>query len=422
MHHFDYQNGVMHAEDVPLTDIAAQVGTPFYCYTHATIARHYQVFREAFAAGDTLVAYSIKANSNLAVVKTLADLGSGADVVSEGELRRALAAGIPANKIVFSGVGKTRQEMKAALEAGIYQFNVESEPELEALNEVAVGLNIQAPITLRVNPDVDAETHAKITTGTSENKFGIPWQRARAVYARAGELPGIDVVGLDMHIGSQITKLAPFEAAFAKAVELVKSLRSDGHAISRLDLGGGLGIPYESGNELPPHPDEYARLIQDLTADLGVQLIFEPGRVIMGNAGILVSRVVYAKHGEARNFLILDAAMNDLIRPALYDAHHDILPVQKPAETATKSPFDVVGPVCETGDTFARHRDLPDLAEGDLVAIMSAGAYGAVQAGEYNTRPRIPEVLVKGRDMAVIHDRPTYEDMLARDKLAPWQT
>ena len=365
MHHFDYTNGVMMAEDIPLTEIAERVGTPFYCYSTATLTRHFKVFREAFGAANTLIAYSIKANSNLAIIKTLADLGAGADVVSEGELRRALAAGVPGDRIVFSGVGKTREEMAAALDAGIYQFNVESEPELDALNEVALSKDQVAPVTFRVNPDVDARTHAKITTGKAENKFGIPWDAARATYARAASLPGIQVVGLDMHIGSQITDLAPFEAAFAKAVEMVEMLRAEGHTIDRLDLGGGLGIPYQHQGETPPHPDQYAQLIRSLTDGLGVQLVFEPGRMIVGNAGVLASRVIYVKYGTERNFLILDAAMNDLIRPALYDAHHDFLPVVEPSDTATISPFDVVGPVCETGDTFARDRDLPGLESGD---------------------------------------------------------
>ena len=422
MHHFGYQNGILSAEDVPLSEIARQVGTPFYCYSNATLTRHFQVFRDAFGSANTLIAYSVKANSNLAVIKTLGDLGAGADVVSEGELRRALAAGIPANKIVFSGVGKTRVELAAALHAGIYQFNVESEPELRALSEVAAGLERTAPITLRVNPDVDARTHAKITTGKAENKFGIAWDQARAVYRTAASLPGIQIVGLDMHIGSQITDLAPFEAAFSKAADLVKTLRADGHTIDRLDLGGGLGIPYASDETSPPEPRAYAQLIRQLTDGLDLQLIFEPGRMIAGNAGVLVSEVLYLKHGEKRDFLIIDAAMNDLIRPALYDAHHDILPVSEPSQGATLSPFDVVGPVCETGDTFARERDLPPCRPGDLIAFMSAGAYGAVQADQYNTRPLVPEVMVKGSAFSVIRARPSYEDILSADALAAWQT
>lgn len=421
MHHFAYQNGVLTAEDVPLSDIAQKIGTPFYCYSTATLTRHFHVFRDAFGAADTLIAYSVKANSNLAVIKTLGDLGAGADVVSEGELRRALAAGIPADKIVFSGVGKTRSEMAAALDAGIYQFNVESEPELLALSDVASSQGRTAPITLRVNPDVDAQTHAKITTGKAENKFGIAWSQARPLYRKAAELPGIQIVGLDMHIGSQITDLGPFKAAFSKAVELVKALRSDGHVIDRLDLGGGLGIPYEQEGDSPPGPHAYAGLIRELTDGLGVQLIFEPGRMIVGNAGVLVSEVIYIKNGENRDFLIIDAAMNDLIRPALYEAHHDIVPVLEPAENVTLSPFDVVGPVCETGDTFARERDLPPSRAGDLIAFMSAGAYGAVQAGEYNTRPLVPEVLVNGSDYSVIRPRPSYDDILSADSWAAWQ-
>jgi len=420
MHHFQYVDGVLHAEDVSVPRIAQQVGTPFYCYSTATLKRHFRVFRQAFQAPDTLVAYSVKANGNLSVIRTLADEGAGADVVSGGELRRALAAGVPGKKIVFSGVGKTAEEMADALEAGIYQFNVESEPELDLLNMVAQSKGCTAPITLRVNPDVDAGTHAKITTGRAENKFGIAWESARSVYARAALLDNIKVVGVDVHIGSQITDLNPFEAAFSRAVELVKCLRAEGHEISRLDLGGGLGIPYRTSEETPPLPSAYGAMIEKLIAGLEVQLIFEPGRLIVGNAGILVSRVLYVKEGVNRRFLILDAAMNDLIRPALYDAHHDIVPVQEPLAGAIRLPFDVVGPVCETGDTFARERPLPPLDAGSLVAILSAGAYGAVQASEYNTRPLAPEILVAGGQMAVVRARPSYEEMLARDHIADW--
>lgn len=421
MHHFQYRDHKLYAEDISVADIAAEVGTPFYCYSSATLVRHFRVFRDAFKSSDTLVAYSVKANSNVSVIRTLAQAGAGADVVSGGELRRALAAGVPGHKIVFSGVGKTADEMAAALDAGIYQFNVESEPELELLNQVAGDKGCAAPITLRVNPDVDAKTHAKITTGKAENKFGIAWQRAREVYARAGEMAHIQVVGVDVHIGSQITDLTPFETAFGRTVELVKTLRGDGHDIKRLDLGGGLGIPYQASNQdVPPLPSAYGAMIERLIDGLGVQLIFEPGRLIAGNAGILVSKVLYVKRGEDRDFVIVDAAMNDLIRPALYDAHHDIITVREPDAGATLLPFDVVGPVCETGDTFARARPLPPLKAGDLVAFLSAGAYGAVQASEYNTRPMAPEVLVNGGQMAVVRARPSYDEILAREQIADW--
>ncbi len=420
MHHFTYRNGVLYAEDVAIPDIARAVGTPFYCYSSATLERHFRVFRDAFQTADTLVAYSVKANANLSVIRTLAQAGAGADIVSEGELRRALKAGVPSERIVFSGVGKTRDEMAAALEADIYQFNVESEPELVALNDVARAKGRRAPVTLRINPDVDAGTHEKISTGRAENKFGIAWTQARKAYAAAAALPGIDIVGIDVHIGSQITDLAPFERAFEKVVELVALLRADGHAIRRLDLGGGLGIPYEAEGTPPPHPDQYAAMIERITKGLNVQLIFEPGRMIVGNAGALISRVLYVKEGIERRFLILDAAMNDLIRPALYGAHHDIVPIREAAAEATKTPFDVVGPVCETGDTFARQRRLPPLHSGDLVAILSAGAYGAVQASTYNSRPLVPEVLVRGEQMAVVRQRPSYEDMMAAEPLAAW--
>jgi diaminopimelate decarboxylase len=420
MHHFAYRAGHLCAEDVPLETIAAEIGTPLYCYSSATIERHYRVFQEAFALEDTLIAYSMKANSNLSVVKTLARLGAGADVVSGGELARARAAGIPGDRIVFSGVGKQKGEMAAALKAGIYQFNVESEEELEALNEVARALGLKAPIALRINPDVDAGTHAKISTGKAENKFGIPWARAHDAYARAAALPAIAIKGVDIHIGSQITQLAPFRAAFARVAELVMQLRAAGHTIARVDLGGGLGIPYHDGQAEPPLPAAYAALISELVAPLKVQLIFEPGRMIVGNAGILLSRVIYVKQGEARKFLIIDAAMNDLIRPALYQAYHAILPVNEAAPAAPQERYDVVGPVCETGDTFTTNRELARLEAGDLIALLSAGAYGAVQASTYNTRPLVPEVLVKGGEWALVRARPSIEDLLAQDRLAAW--
>ena len=403
MDHFIYKDGVLHAEDVSITDIARSVGTPFYVYSAATLRRHYQVFDEALAGMDHLICYAMKANSNLAVVKLMGDLGAGADVVSGGEYRRALAAGIPGDRIVFSGVGKTRDEMRLALENGIRQFNVESEPELLALNEVAMSMDTVAPVTIRVNPDVDAKTHAKIATGKSENKFGIPIARAREVYAEIRGLPGVKAVGIDVHIGSQLTDLAPFRAAYEKVADLTHALREDGHEIIRLDLGGGLGIPYETSNQAPPLPLEYGQVIRETVGDLGCEIEIEPGRLIAGNAGLMVSSVIYLKHGEGRDFLILDSAMNDLVRPSMYDAHHDI-----------------VGPVCETGDTFAKQRNLPPLGAGDLVAFRSAGAYGAVMASEYNSRPLIPEVLVDGDHFAVIRARPTYEEMLARDTIPEW--
>jgi len=419
MNHFHYHNGTLHAEDVSIAKIADAVSTPFYCYSTATLTRHYRVFAEAFPPGS-LICYSLKANSNQAVISTLAKLGAGADVVSGGELARALKAGIPASKIVFSGVGKTDPEMKAALEAGIYQFNVESEPELHALSQIAAGMGQRAPIALRVNPDVDAKTHAKITTGKSENKFGIPWRRARQVYADAAKLPGIQVAGVDIHIGSQITQLSPFEAAFAQARDLVLALRADGHQIARLDLGGGLGVPYDADAPAPPLPEDYGGVIRQVVGDLNVQLIAEPGRLIAANAGILVSRVIYRKTGEGRSFLIIDAGMNDLIRPALYDAHHDIIPVEARAPGSTLHKFDVVGPVCESADLFAKDRALPPLERGDLLAILTAGAYGAVQAGTYNTRQLVPEVMVNGDQFAIIRPRPDLDMMIGLDKLPPW--
>ena len=419
MNHFEYRNGVMYAEDVALTDIADAVGTPFYCYSTATLARHYHVFKAAFPA-DTLIAFSVKANGNLAVLKTLANLGAGADVVSGGELKKALAAGIPASRIVFSGVGKTREEMRLGLEKGIYQFNVEGEPELEALSEVALSMGAAAPVTLRVNPDVDAGTHAKITTGTSETKFGIPWARARAVYKRAGELKGIKIVGVDVHIGSQITNLTPFEKAFSRVVELIRELRQDGHDISRADLGGGLGVPYRLDNDPPPDPAAYGAMIANVTRGLDVQLVFEPGRLIAANAGILVTKVIYAKPGEAKTFLVVDAGMNDLIRPAMYDAHHDIRPVREPQTGAAYARYDVVGPVCETADTFAKDRDLPVAKPGDLMALMTAGAYGAVMSSAYNARPPAAEVLVHGAKWAVVRPRLSEEALIALDRVPDW--
>ena len=420
MDHFIYRNGQLHAEDVALAEIAAAVGTPFYCYSTATLTRHFQLFTEALAPLPHLVCFAIKSLSNVAVLKVLGDLGAGMDVVSGGEYLRAKAAGVPGERIVFSGVGKTRDEMRLALEGGIRQFNVESEPELRALSEVAAAMGATAPIAIRVNPDVDAKTHAKIATGKSENKIGIPIARARDVYALAASLPGIRVVGVDVHIGSQLTDLEPFELAFRKVAELTEALRADGHVIERLDLGGGLGIPYTRSNEAPPLPVDYGAMIKRTLGHLGCEIEIEPGRLISGNSGVLVSQVIYVKNGEGRDFLILDAAMNDLVRPSMYDAHHDIVAVAEPPAGAPSHAFDVVRPVCETGDTFARARDLPLLAAGDLVAFRSAGAYGAVMASEYNTRPLVPEVLVSGDQFAVIRARPSFDEILARDTIPQW--
>jgi diaminopimelate decarboxylase len=420
VNHFDYRDGVLHAEDVALTDIAAAVGTPFYCYSTATLTRHFQVFSKAFADLDALVCYALKANSNQAVLKTLARLGAGADTVSEGEMRRALAAGIPAGKIVFSGVGKTAREMDFALRAGILCFNVESEPELELLSARAVANGKTAPVSLRINPDVDAKTHKKISTGLAENKFGIPRQRAREAYARAAALPGIKVTGIDMHIGSQITELQPFDDAFALMAELVETLKADGHEIDHVDLGGGLGIPYKTDNNPPPLPDAYAQIVHKHVGKLGLKVMFEPGRLIVGNAGILVSEVIFVKEGDAKNFLIVDAAMNDLIRPTLYDAYHDIRPVVQPAANAPRMTVDIVGPVCETGDYLGLDRDMPRLKAGDLIAVGTAGAYGAVQAGTYNTRLLVPEVLVDGDRFHVVRQRRTYEELIGLDSVPDW--
>ena len=420
MDHFLYRGGALYAEDVPLSEIAASVGTPFYCYSTATLERHFRLFDEALEGMDHLVCYAMKAASNIAILRTLAALGAGMDVVSGGEYLRAKAAGVPGERIVFSGVGKTEAEMRLALEGGVRQFNVESEPEMEALNRVALSLGKVAPITVRVNPDVDAKTHAKIATGKSENKFGIPISRAREVYAHAARLPGLRVVGIDVHIGSQLTDLEPFRLAYRKVAELAEVLRADGHRIERLDLGGGLGIPYERSNAAPPLPIDYGGMIREELGHLGCEIEIEPGRLIVGNAGIMVSEVIYVKEGEGRDFLIIDGAMNDLIRPAMYDAHHDIVPVIEPAPGTENRPYDVVGPVCETGDTFARQRPLPPLKAGDLVAFRSAGAYGAVMSSEYNTRPLIPEVLVKGDQFAVIRRRPTFDEMINRDTIPEW--
>jgi len=421
MDHFNYRDGVLHAEDVPLTRIAAEVGTPVYVYSAATLTRHFNVFQQALHwAPDYLICYAVKANSNIAVLKLLGDLGAGMDVVSIGEYARARTAGVPGERIVFSGVGKTRDEMRLALEGGIRQFNVESEPELLALSEVASSMGAVAPIAVRVNPDVDAKTHEKIATGKAENKFGIPLARAREVYAQAAHLPGIEVVGVDMHIGSQLTDLEPYRQAYAKMADLTRALREDGHVISRLDMGGGLGIPYRRDNNAPPLPIEYGQVIRETVGDLGCSIEIEPGRNIAGNAGVLLSRVIYVKNGEDRDFLIVDAAMNDLIRPAMYGAHHDIVPVIEAPPGVERQPYDVVGPICESGDTFRKGAELPALSAEDLVAFRSAGAYGAVMSSEYNTRPLIPEVMVDGERFAVIRARPTLEEMLSRETLPDW--
>jgi diaminopimelate decarboxylase len=418
MHYFAYRNGVMHAEAVNLVELAASVGTPFYCYSTATLERHYQVFADAFADVRALICYAMKANSNQAVIATLARLGSGADVVSGGELKRALAAGISPDRIMFSGVGKSAPELAAAVDAGILCINVESESELELLSVIATGKGRTANVSVRVNPDIDPKTHAKIATGKAENKFGIPISRARDVYALAAKMPGLRVTGVDMHIGSQITELSPFDDAFALLSDFVRGLRADGHHIEHIDLGGGLGIPYREDNDPPPLPDAYAALVKRATRDLDCMLIFEPGRLIVGNAGVLVTRVLYMKQGEAKSFVIVDAAMNDLIRPTLYEAHHDIRPVTE--RSGARIVADVAGPVCESGDFFALDREMEEPQPGDLLAIMTAGAYGAVQAGTYNTRALVPEVLVSGSQWALVRPRMEVDQLIALDRLPPW--
>jgi diaminopimelate decarboxylase len=421
MNHFDYRDGVMRAEKVDLARVAEKVGTPFYCYSTATLTRHFQVFADAFSDLDALICYAVKANSNQAVLKTLANLGAGMDVVSEGELRRALAVGVAGSKITFSGVGKTAREIALALESDILCFNVESEPELLAISEIATGKGATARVSLRVNPDVDARTHRKISTGMSENKFGIPISRARDVYALAATLPGIAVTGVDMHIGSQITDLRPFDEAFALLADFVRQLRLDGHVIDHIDLGGGLGIPYrETEDPDSYHPERYAGIVKAHARNLDCKLVFEPGRLIVGNAGILVTRVLYLKEGESKSFVVVDAAMNDLIRPTLYDAHHDVKPVTLPAPETATIIADIVGPVCETGDYLALDRAMPKPAPGDLLAVMTAGAYGATQSGTYNSRLLIPEVLVDGDRWAVIRARTSFEDLIGLDQVPTW--
>jgi diaminopimelate decarboxylase len=421
MRHFEYRDGVLHAEDIDVREIAREVGTPFYCYSRATLTRHYEVFSKAFADMDALVCFAMKANSNQAVLKTLAQLGAGMDVVSEGELHRALAAGVPGSRITFSGVGKTAREIGLGLDAGILCFNVESEPELHAISAIASARGVKASIALRVNPDVDARTHAKISTGKSENKFGIPISRARAVYTEAARLPGISVTGVDMHIGSQITDLQPFDDAFTLLAEFVGTLRADGHPIDHLDLGGGLGIPYrESEDPDSYHPERYAEIVRRHVGKLGCKLVFEPGRLLVGNAGILVTQVIYVKAGDGRTFVIVDAAMNDLIRPTLYEAHHDVKPVVAASPETPAIVADIVGPVCETGDYLALGREMAEPASGDLLAVMTAGAYGAVQAGTYNSRLLVPEVLVDGARWAVVRPRTSYEELIGLDRIPPW--
>ena len=420
MNHFHYRNDSLHAEDVALPAIAADIGTPFYCYSTATLVRHYRVFRDAFAGLDTMICYAMKANSNQSVIRTLVAEGAGCDVVSEGELRRALAAGCPPERIVFAGVGKTAREIAFAIDAGIYCFNAESEPEIARISEIAAARGRTVDIAVRVNPDVDARTHHKITTGKSENKFGIPWLRAREVYAHGARLPGVRLSGVDMHIGSQITDLEPFDQAYGLLADLVRDLRADGHEIDHVDAGGGLGIPYRLDDPAPPEPTAYAGIVKKRLGNLGCRILFEPGRVFVGNAGILVTEVVYVKRGAAKTFVVVDAAMNDLIRPTLYDAHHDIRPVRKPEPHHPRIVADVVGGVCETGDYLALDRRMPEVKPGDLLAIMTTGAYGAVQASTYNTRPLLPEILVNGADYAVVRPRQTYDDLIGMDRLAPW--
>ncbi len=422
MNHFEYRRNLLHAEDIPVSRIAKEVGTPVYVYAEATLRRHYEVFSRAFEkhyqAGRASICYAMKANSNQAVIATFARLGAGADVVSEGELRRALAAGIPGERIVFSGVGKTRREMAAALDAGIAQFNVESLPELEQLNEVALSMGRRARISLRVNPDVDARTHAKIATGKKENKFGIAWSHSLDAYRKAAAMEGVEPVSVDLHIGSQLTDLEPFRLAFTKVGGLIETLRDEGIDIRHIDLGGGLGIPY--AGEEPPHPDDYAAMIQETLGHLGCDITLEPGRLLVGNAGILLTTVIYVKEGEDKDFVIVDAAMNDLIRPTLYEAHHEVVPLWRADDDVSRRPVDIVGPVCETGDYLAVNRPMPKLAAGDILAVCSAGAYGAVLSSTYNSRPLVPEVMVRGGHYAVIRPRQPVEDLIAMDVMPPW--
>ncbi|MFN3212682.1 MAG: diaminopimelate decarboxylase [Henriciella sp.] len=421
MHHFNYEQGRLHCEGVDLNEVADQVGTPVYIYSTATLRRHARVIAAAFEGMDCLIAYSVKANGNLAVLKTLASEGCGADVVSGGELRRALAAGIPAERIVFSGVGKTREEMALGLEHGIHQFNVESGAELLALSEVAAGLGKSAPVALRVNPDVAAGGHPNISTGKSGDKFGVPWTDAPGLYEHMKSLRGVKAVGVDVHIGSQIGELAPMRAAFEKTIGLVKQLRDSGHDLTRIDLGGGLGIPYQASDN-PAPPSDYAAMIHDVTKDLGLQVVLEPGRVIAGNAGVMVTEVLYHKPAPDRTFMIVDAGMNDLMRPALYQAHHDIVPVVQPADETVQVEYDIVGPICESTDKFAAKRSMPPVEPGERIAFMSSGAYGAVLSSQYNARPLVAEVLVDGDQFAVVRRRPSFEQMIELEQLPDWLT
>ncbi|MEL6862272.1 MAG: diaminopimelate decarboxylase [Pseudomonadota bacterium] len=421
MHHFNYEDGRLHCEGVDLDRIADEVGTPVYVYSTATLRRHARVIAAAFEGMDCLIAYSVKANGNLAVLKTLASEGCGADVVSGGELRRALTAGIPAEKIVFSGVGKTREEMALALEQGIHQFNVESGAELMALSEVAASMGKIAPVALRVNPDVAAGGHPNISTGKSGDKFGVPWADAPGLYEQMKSLPGVKAIGVDVHIGSQIGELAPMRAAFEKTLGMVKDLRAQGHDLQRIDLGGGLGIPYRE-SESPATPADYAQMIREVTEGLGLQVILEPGRVIAGNAGVMVSEVLYHKPAPDRTFLILDAGMNDLMRPALYQAHHDILPLQKPSTDTPQTSYDIVGPICESTDKFAAQRDMPEVPAGSRIAFMSSGAYGAVLSSQYNARPLVAEVLVDGDQYALVRRRPSFDEMIELEQTPDWLT
>ena len=420
MNTFHYRHGQLHAEDVSLPGLAAEIGTPFYCYSSAALVRHYQAFRDALAGLDTMVCFAMKANSNLSVIRTPVAEGAGCDVVSEGELRRAIAAGCAPDRIVFAGVGKTAREIAFAIDAGIYCFNAESEPEIARISEIAAAKGRTVKVAVRVNPDVDAKTHHKITTGKAENKFGIPWLRAREVYAHAGHLPGVRLTGVDMHIGSQITDLAPYDQAYGQLADLVRDLRADGHHIDHVDAGGGLGISYHLDDAAPPDPAAYGEIVRRRLGNLGCRILFEPGRALVGNAGVLVTEVVYVKRGAFKTFVVVDAAMNDLIRPTLYEAHHDVLPVAKPEPHHPRIVADVVGGVCETGDYLALDRRMPEPKAGDLLAIMSAGAYGAVQASTYNTRLLLPEVLVRGTERAIIRPRQTYEDLIGMDRIAPW--
>ncbi len=418
MDHFNYRRGVYHAEGVSLNHMAKEVGTPFYCYSAATLKHHYDVFAASFGPLDPLICYAVKANGNLAILKILAQCGAGADVVSQGEIMLALAAGIPAEKIVFSGVGKTREEMAFALEKGIFQFNAESESELKALSDIASHMSVEAHIAVRINPDVDAKTHAKISTGGKETKFGIAMDRAHDIYAMAAKLPNVRIQGVSVHIGSQLTTLAPFEQAFQRVRSFVEELRAAGFAITTIDLGGGLGVPY-GGTEAPPLPENYGALVQETMLGMDCKLILEPGRLLLGNAGILVSRVIHVKKNGERTFVILDAGMNDLLRPALYGAYHDVLPVQE-VTAGNLQPVDVVGPVCETSDIFAEQRPMILPKEGDLMVLRTAGAYGASMASTYNARLLVPEVLASGDEYAIIRPRPTYDDLLNRDRLPDW--